>query len=607
MRFKISILTAVVALSALHVMGCNHSSKGGGKTLSGSLPAVNQANAGASQLALLGDGGPVSLGPTVEVVSPARGTFASPGALMIQGVASDAGNGVARVVVDGVDAPLDASGVFQAQVTAVAGMNTWLIQAYDHAGELTEKHVSVLAGDFGDELATLPDAATVRLTDAAIDQFEPELEAALVAQKDTIRQQVLQTAVQDIQLTDFRFGDVSIALDAAAGGMRFLARIKDVELDIKASARILLVIKKDFTGTIQAGQVEITGDIAFGAQGSQATGQVLQTSATASGFSVPDFARSQTGQILDTFESAFANAATSNLEKLLQQALLAQNRRGTLSQAVAGKALTIDWLLNTLAFDEDGVTAAFDGNVMAEQPVYGTHTGSFVVGGLAPTLVGGGPGPNVALSFHQDALNRAMHAAWRAGALVHDLDQAAFDQAGVPTNMTTSGLMQAVPELNDYLVPDLPLVMRIEGMLPPLVSVAPNAPHLFQLDIADLRVALDVIHPTEGAINLMTAVFTVKGAATLGPGEDNGFVLEPVATPTFHVDVDGRALPGSETMLETMLAAMAPQLFQGSLAQVKLVAIPTVKGVDLVGVNFSVYESSIVALGNAARKQALPQ
>ncbi|MCA8923245.1 MAG: hypothetical protein KDD82_15625, partial [Planctomycetes bacterium] len=597
MRFNTWILTSRIALCGVLVFaGCNHSSKGGGRTLNGSLPTVNQANAGASQLALLGDGGPVSLGPTVELITPVRGTFASAGPIQIQGVASDAGNGVARVVVDGVDAPVDATGVFQAQVTAVPGMNTWLIQAYDHAGELTEKHVSVLAGDFGDELASLPDAATVRITDNAINQFEPELAAELIKQRDQIRQQVLASPVPDIQLTDFRFGDVTIALDAASGGMRFLARIQDVELDITASARILLVIKKDFKGTIRAGVMEITGDIAFGVQGDQASGQVLQTSATASGFSVPDFARSQTGQILDSFETAFADAARTNLEQMLQKALVAQNRRGTLSQDIAGKALTIDWLLNTLAFDEDGVTAAFDGNVMAETPIYGSHTGSFVVGGLAPSLVGGGPGPNLALSFHQDALNRALHAAWRAGALQHDLDQAAFDKAGVRTNMTTSGLMQAVPELNDYLVPDLPLVMRIEGMLPPLLTIDPRSPQLFDLDIADLRVQLDVIHPTEGAITLINAVFTIEASANLGPGEDNGFVLEPTGTPTIRVDVDGRALPGSETMLEKMINAMAPQLFEGSLSQVKLVAIPTVRGVDMVGVNLSKYESSIVVL-----------
>jgi len=603
MRFYTWILSGSVALACgVATVGCNHSSKGGGRTLSGTVNTVNQANAGASQLALLGDGGPVSLGPTVEIVSPPRGTFAPAGPLQIQGVASDAGNGVARVVVDGVDATVDPTGLFQVQVTAEPGMNTWLIQAFDHAGELTEKHVSVLAGEFGDELAILPDAATVRMTDNAINQFEPELAAELIKQRDQIRQQVLATPVPDIKLTDFRFGDVTIALDAASGGMRFLARIQDVELDIEASARILLVIKKDFKGTIRAGQVEITGDLAFGVQGNQASGQVLQTSATASGFSVPDFARSQTGQILDSFESAFADAARQNLETLLQDAMIAQNRRGTLSQDIGGKALTIDWLLNTLAFDEDGVTAAFDGNIMAEQPIYGSHTGSFVVGGLAPNLVGGGPGPNLALSFHQDALNRALHAAWRAGALEHDLDQAAFDKAGIPTNMTTSGLMQAVPELNDYLVPDLPLVMRIEGKLPPLLRVDPTAPHLFDIDIADLNVQLDVIHPTEGAITLINAVFTIEADANLGPGEDNGFVLEPVGVPTIRVDVDGRALPGSETMLESMLDAMAPQLFEGSLSQVKLVAIPTVRGVDMVGVNLSKYESSVVVLGNAVRR-----
>ena len=38
----------------------------------------------------------------------------------------------------------------------------------------------------------------------------------------------------------------------------------------------------------------------------------------------------------------------------------------------------------------------------------------------------------------------------------------------------------------------------------------------------------------------------------------------------------------------------------------KLVAIPTVRGVDMVGVNLSKYESSVVALGNAVRPQTQP-
>ena len=593
--------------------GCGHSSKGGQPLAGPGSPTnpVPSATAGPIGSGSTGDGlfgGAIATGPAVEITSPARGEWVRGARVTVTGQATDSGKGIASVKVAGMDARLEAGGAWSCEVPVEPGLFTIVVEATDEMGGRTEKHVSVMAGDSAPETALLGQAAAVRVTDEALDMLEPGMGAAIEAQKPAIRQQVLATRVPDVKLTGFDFGKVTTTVDCVDGGMRFQAKIADVVLGMEAEAKFLLIFTKKLKGDVRASMLNIDGTVMVSARDGQPVVQVTQVTARADGFTVPDWANDRRAEIQGGFQQAFAQAAAQNLGQTLSQSFGAAAVSGTTNQSLLGKDLRIEWRFESLSFDAGGANASMGANVRAASPTYGDgQTASFVEQAPLPRLAGGGAsGQNVAVAVNQDAINRALHAAWRAGALKMDLDQQAFDQLlpGVPTMLDTTALMQAVPQLAGLLVPGLPIELKVESKLPPVVRVPAQGQAQLELALGELSVKLDVVHPTAGAITLVDAVYAARVPAVLV--EQNGRVkLQPQGAGEIHVDLAGQAamMPGVEGMLENMTRQMSQQAagpaFQAALAQIQGVPLPAVKGFSLTNVTFSKVERSLVVLGQA--------
>lgn len=597
--------------------GCGHSSKGG-TPLGGPGSPTNPipsagSGAGVGSGSMPGGGGglfggAVATGPALSITSPTRGEWVQGARITVTGQATDAGKGIAAVKVAGMSATLEVGGAWSADIPVEPGLFTIVVEATDDQGGRTEKHVSVMAGESAPEATRIPSAAAVRVTDEVLDLLEPGMGTAIEAQKGMIRQQVLATRVPDVKLTGFDFGRVQTTVDCVTGGMRFQARINDVVLGMEAEAKFLLIFTKKLKGDVRASALVIDGTVMVGAQNGQPAIQVGQVSARAEGFTVPDWANDKRGEIQNGFQQAFAQAAAQNIGQTLQQSFGAAAVNGTTNQSLLGKDLKIEWAFESLALDNDGATASLGANVSATTPAYGESlTRSFVEQAALPRLVGGGgSGQNVALAVNQDAMNRALHAAWRAGALKMDLDQAAMDQllAGVPTMLNTTALMTAVPQLAGVLVPGLPIEIKVEAKMPPVVRVPSQGQAQLELSIGELAVKLDVIHPSAGAITLVDAVYAVRAPASLV--EQNGRVkLQPMGQGEIHVDLAGQAamLPGVEGMLENMTRQLSQQAaapaLQAALAQIQGIPLPAVRGFTLSNVAFSKVEKSLVVLGQA--------
>lgn len=594
---KFLIGGAMVGASLLGATGCSPSK--GGKPLAGpgsaSQPTAAAGVGSGSSAGLFGSS--LAEGPALEITSPARGSYLTGARVTVRGTVAEG----ATVKVAGMAARVT-GGAFEADVPVEAGLFTIVVEASDASGARSEKHVSVIAGETAAEDQMIAQAAALRITDTALDMIEPSIGAGIMAQKAAIRSQVLATKLKDTKLTGFDFAQATGTVDCVSGGMRFTAEISNVTLGIEAEAKILLVFTKKYRGDVKASKLTIDGTVQVAVQNGQPVVSVGQVTARADGFSVPDFANDQRAQIQQSFQQAFASAAGQNLATMLQQMVGGAAVRGSTNQSLLGKDLRTDYALEALAFDADGATASLAANVAAMTPTYGDQApGSFVNRAALPRLVGGASGAqNVALVVQQDALNRALHAAWRAGALKMDLDQAAMDQLlpGVPTAMNTTALMMAVPQLSGVLVPGLPIELQIESQLPPVVTVPAQGQALLELGMGELRVKMNVIHPTAGPITLVEAAFAARVPATLT--EQGGLVaLAPAGQAELHVDAVGETMPGVESMLEAMLTQATGPAFQASLAQVKGVALPAVKGYTLSGLSFQKSESSLVVLGQA--------
>ena len=541
-------------------------------------------------------------GPPVVVMAPERGQVFQTDVIEVWGYADDPdGSGVSAVNVDGTKAAYDPStGEFRAQVQLDPGVNTVVIEAWDDSGRRTERHVSVITGPFLDENQQLPQVSGVRMTESAFTVLEPVMAEGVIAQKAAIRQQVMSTPLDDADITGFDFGGVQLSLDPVPGGVAYDLRIANVRMDIKASARILLVFKKDFRGTVTANELRIQGVANVSVQNGQAVTSAGAASASTIGFSVPDFARGEYRNILTAFQDAFAKAASDNVKTGLDQAFASSNTKGTVSRDLMDDTLLIDWALESLTFDDDGGSATFASNIRAETPTYGTLTGSLVDPSPLPNLVGGGAGPNVAVTIHQDIMNRALHAAWRAGALDLTLDQAKMNQLlpNLPTQMDTTALIQSVPQLGEILPAGLPFELVIEALLPPTVVARPTAPQLLDLKIGGLKVTMNVIHPTEGPLELTTTVYSIDLPVAFQETPDGKLSLLASPDSKVHVDVDGLSVDGAEEVLEQLTQ---PQALQASLSQVEGVQIPTMKGITVRGFQFSNFEQAVVGLGTAQR------
>ena len=604
-RWTLALL--VLGLSATAGVGCNSKRDGQGTLLAtgtgaatagitsgatpGALPPGTPPIAGMPQAAALD-------GPSIEITSPVPGAAVTGPRVTVEGVVTDLGLGVAEVHVAGRTVPIDPSGVFRAEVDVTPGVETILVEAWDTTQRRRARHVSVVAGDLAAETDLLPGAAAIRASDAALDLIEPQVAQGVEAQRAQIVQQVLATRLgNDTKMTGFRFGAVGADVDAIQGGARFTISIADLAMDIEHKAKILFVFNTTKRGTIRAQRLDIEGTAAISVQAGQPSVRMIQVVARTQGFSVPDWADGEEGNIRRGLEQSFAQAAAPAFDQALQAAF--RTTAGTQAQTVAGKPVRVDWRLERLAFDDDGLTAVLGANVQADRVVNANGpTGSVARRRALPTLAGGGQAgsTNAGLALGEDLLARALHAAWRAGAMDMRLDAAAAQRMGVPA-LDTTALLLLAPELSQVVAPGLPVVLDVKATLPPTLTVNASGQH--RLALGGLRVTTLVQDPQQGLVPLADADWAIEADVTL-VARGGQLVLEPgAAPPVCHVDTVGAAAPGTETVLDRMAPARGAQLLRAALAGQGALTAPALPGFTLDDLRPSAVDGALVVLGTA--------
>jgi hypothetical protein len=591
-------------------VGCHGSQDGTGALLASGTAALG------SDLSALPPGGIPGLpaspalleGPLVDITSPARATFTTDRKVTVEGVVTDLGGGVSDVRVAGRAVTPDASGAFRAEVDLEPGMNTITVEAWDQSNHRRERFVSVLAGDLAPETDPVAQAASLRVTDAALDLIEPAIAQGIEAQRAQLVQQVLATPVGDgTTIKGFRFGAVHAGVDLVAGGARFTVSIDDLAMDIETKTKVLLVFTSTKSGTVRASRLDIEGVATIGAQGGKVSTNVVQVKATTQGFSVPDYASSQAATIRATFERGFAAAAAKGIADGLAKAFATTSGTITPPAGLAGPAVSLDWALSSLACDDAGATAVFSANARVATPTVGQETRSLVVGGGIANLAGGGAtGPNVALAVHQDLVNRALHAAWRGGALRLTLDQATLQRLSPQTQVTldTTTLIGLAPELAAVVQPGLPVELEVDGELPAVMRLR-GAPLPDVLDVGALKVTTFVLDPVKGRTALGEASYALH--AEVGVVANGGqLTLAPQGQVEVHVDALGAPQPGAELVLEELARAVGPQLLQLALTSQQGLVLPAVQGYSVGGLQVQGMDANLILLGTAQAAAPAP-
>lgn len=545
------------------------------------------------------------IGPNLQILSPQRGDKVPAGPVTIEIQALDTGKGLASVFIAGKGVTPGADGKARLSVDLLPGLHTVVAEAVDSEGNRTERHVSLLVGTLTQEGSEVRQGARVRVTDDALDALEPQIGTQVEAQRQTIVQQVLGASPpKNTKYTRFSFGAAAGTIDCVPQGIRFQLKVDNLALDLEYKAKILFVFSTTKRGTVRAQElvIDALATPVLDAQGNL-TSTISQVQARTNGFSVPDWASGEEGNIRRGFEQAFAAQAGNAIDKALTDALAKTKTSGSATYQVSNRPLNASWRLEDMAIDADGINLSFGGQVSAPlaSATYGTP-GVLTVG--TPNAVLGGTGGqawNGALAIHQDLINQTLHSAWRQGSLSFTFDQAKIDQMdpGGPHRLNTDKLIASAPLLAKVLPAGEPLDLDVECKLPPVVEVVSNAPEHFILRFGAVRVDYRVIDPATGKlVNLAETYYALEIGVVLK--EEQGRIkLVPTGATVLRVDVVGKPLPQAEPIVDAVSRDMAPAFVKGIVNSLPGMSLPALKGFELKALNFSTSGDSILVTGQA--------
>ncbi|MBL4847682.1 MAG: hypothetical protein JKY65_19365, partial [Planctomycetes bacterium] len=616
------ISCAAFALIAATAAGCNN---GGGERVflaSGTIAPIGSQgllSSGVTEYNNLSDlqnaasklpAGSEFAGPNLQILSPLRGAQLPVGPTTVEILVEDSTHkGIGSVFVAGQGVVPGPDGKATIQVNLTAGLHTIVAEALDSEGNRTERHVSVLVGALVQEGTEVRDGARVRITDDALDALEPQIGTKLQAQKATIVQSVLSApAPKNTKWKGFDFGATSGEIDCQPGGLKFKVSIKNVALRLEYKAKILFFFSTTKRGTVRAQDliIEAVATPTLAANGTL-TSTLSQVTARTIGFSVPDWAKGEEGNIRRNFEQSFATQAGATIDKMLTDALTKTKTSGTTVRQVYGKPLNTTWRFSDLAFDADGINVTFGAQTSAPAPgqpnganygfpgVVTTGTPNAPLGGT------GGAAWNGALTIHQDLINQTLHAAWRQGVMNFKVDQAKLDQVnpGGAQLLSTDSLIKGAPALARVLPAGLPLTLDVEAKLPPVIDVVSNQPQHFTMKLGAVRVDYQVIDPDNGnLVNLAETYYALEiGIVLQADGDRIKFV--PTGASVVRVDVVGNPLPMAEPIVDGVTRDLAPSLIKGMIAALPGMKLPALKGFELKDLEFSTYNDSFVVTGKA--------
>jgi hypothetical protein len=205
--------------------------------------------------------------PVLRVTSPSRSLVqGSAGQLRVSGTVAPGGLGhpIEKVLVNGVQATLEADGAFHAVIDIAAGATLIETIAHDRSGTIASDTRAVHAGSLRPVGTNIPSAVTAALSADAFAKLSaaagPIIEGLDIGALLAPLQPMVHAGDPDgedcafarLFVDDLAFSDVAISLSPVQGGLAFRAQIDGV--DVPARARYAVLCAR-FTN-----QVRVTAD-----------------------------------------------------------------------------------------------------------------------------------------------------------------------------------------------------------------------------------------------------------------------------------------------------------------------------------------------------------
>ena len=565
----IGLALTVASLPACSNLGVD-SPRSGGSSGFGSLAAGSIA--------------PPVPGVQVEILSPARASFQSPGRMTLTGMTTPSQSSsapVTEVMIDGLTLPVQPDGSFSTDIDLLPGMNVIGALARDSRGETGSTTISVLAGEWNPPNQAIPAAISLRINDASLDALASigedtarTLDMSQLTTTPLYQNRILGLLDALATMHNPRFTDTRVVFDSQPDGLHFLLELIDPALEVQVQASMFgrLTMGPEIA-LVGADSVQVTGRIAL---------SVLPDGRL--GVSVEDvtvdfvrfYATFPTSTLMSLVAPLFRGLIQGRLEDELanglahQAADMQQELDNALTPAqpltVLNKPFGLDVRAESVAFDHLGFGMQLQYN---SPPVLGTTPRAQAAPGSYRTP-GAMPAPtsprSTVISMDDDTINRALFAAWAGGLLDMDMSPQGLLQQNITMpngGITAADVGSLLPELLTVASPSGPMSVRIEAGLPPLLQVT-GAPDLVELSLGEVYLEMLVdrgggtfetffriaLHARMGA-----TVVVDQGGIRLSSAQNADIRVDLLDTPM--VDLDERRI---QILLATALTPLLPRL-----------------------------------------------
>jgi len=195
MTFGARIGVALFSIAAVVVAGCSKTD--------------SHSRMGASGVGVIAPGSTAQPRPSIEVISPAPGSFLTTHNQTVEGKITDPqGLAIVDVEVNGQPANFLPDGTFDLPVQMEYGMNRVTVRAVNSAGLRTFKHVGYMCGSYRQDRDLVPDALHGRINAPAWVVIDRALEAEL----NTIDLNAALQGLNPVYVNQWVFGLVSVKI-----------------------------------------------------------------------------------------------------------------------------------------------------------------------------------------------------------------------------------------------------------------------------------------------------------------------------------------------------------------------------------------------------------
>ncbi|HVK89322.1 MAG TPA: hypothetical protein VM513_34605 [Kofleriaceae bacterium] len=442
--------------------------------------------------------------PTLEVMTPQRGTQAQGSQVTVSGRVTDDKPGV-KVKINGIEVAPAADGSFSASIDVPAGVSIIETHAIDSKGNDLRDARAVMAGSLAPTDGSLASPLAASISAPALatigsvlaTQAEAiDFTAAAMAMNPIYSNTGCLGAVLDVQSVSL--SNIDVGLVPAAGALEAAVTIDDVAIVLKAKYKVAC-IGGSTTIRVTSSKARINGALAIAVQGGALATSLPSSSVQLDGFGL------DIGGIPGALESLVRGEARKAAEKALTEVIrdqvppmandaFANVLAKPFSTSLFGHATTLAITPGQVTLSPSGLFVAVDTKVA----VAGGEGGMFVQqsGPVSQTMMSAS---GVGVAIANDTVNQLFAGLWAAGALEQDVG------------------LDSIPGLGAILDDDA-ASLSIELLLPPTVGDGSGALELsigdMILDVKDasgttiqniamsLRTSLDVVPSQTGGIRL---------------------------------------------------------------------------------------------------------